>query len=272
MVIGASGAGSAWLAIVPHTQEDHDLVAEAKRDDLEPLTGRHKLVLGLVAFTFALLTFSIVPWGAVLNNTAADPITHKTLVEPFAWELGWWLPELAALFIVMAFVVGIAGGIGEAATMQAFIQGVMDFSGPAIIAMFARATAVILTNTQTIDTILHSMEGVVTGVGEAGFLALFMVISLPMAFLVGTATAGQPLVMPIFAPLGDFAGVDRSLMVTTYTAIGTWLGVVLPTNAIVMAGLALGRVSYGAYIRFMAPLMGITLAIIVVVCMAGLLL
>lgn len=42
---------------------------------------------------------------------------------------------------------------------------------------------------------------------------------------------------------------------------GGWLGLVLPTNAILVAGLALGRVGFDAYLRFMAPLMAILLAI-----------
>src|SRR5690554_184931 len=51
------------LALVPHDPEDFELVEEAERDDLETLTGRHRLVLGILVFTFLLMIFSIVPWG-----------------------------------------------------------------------------------------------------------------------------------------------------------------------------------------------------------------
>ncbi len=44
------------------------------------------------------------------------------------------------------------------------------------------------------------------------------------------------LVMPILVPLGDFAGVDRTLVVTTYNAIGGLLLLVIPTNALLVAG------------------------------------
>ena len=82
----------------------------------DPLTARHMLIIALVGFTFALLTFSIIPWGAILGNAAVDPYTHETINSPFAWELGWWLPELSALFFVMAIVVGVMGGLGESGT------------------------------------------------------------------------------------------------------------------------------------------------------------
>jgi uncharacterized ion transporter superfamily protein YfcC len=86
---------------------------------------------------------------------------------------------------------------------------------------------------------------------------------------VGSGSAGQALTMPILAPLADFGGVDRSLIVTTYNAMGAWLNLVLPINAILVAGLALAKVSFDRYLKFMAPLMGILLVIILAVLLVG---
>lgn len=259
------------LSLVPHDPEDYELVREADRDDLEPLTGRHKLVIGLLTFTFLLMIFSIVPWGAIMNNTLADPVTHETITAPFPWELGWWLPELAALFMVMALVIGVVSRLGEAATARAFIQGVVDFTGPAILVVFARAVSVILTNNKTIDTVLSAMEGFVSGTSNVVFILLLSLISLPLGFLVGSGSAGMALVMPILAPLGDFAGVDRALVVTTYNAIGGLLLLVIPTNALLVAGLGLGRVSFGTYFKFILPLIGTLLAVILGTLILGVL-
>lgn len=249
--------------------EDAALVAEADNDDLAPLTGRHKGVLGLVGFTFALLTFSIIPWGSILNNTAVDPLTHETISKPFWFELGWWLPELTAMFVVMSIVVGIVGQLGESGTASSFLRGVADFSGPAILVAVARGVSVILNNTQTIDTVLNSMEGLVSGQSNVVFVLLLALVTLPLNFLVGSGSAGMALVMPILAPLGDFAGVDRSLVVTTYNAIGAWMSLVLPTNVILIAGIALAKVGFDVYIKFILPLMGILLAVILAVLLVG---
>ncbi len=257
------------LSFVPHDPEDAELVQSGARDDLPALTGRDKAVIGLLAFTFALLIFSIVPWGSILHNTAVDPVTHKTISAPFAWELGWWMPELTALFVVMAIVIAVVARMSEAETSSTFLKGVADFSGPAALVALARGVAVILNNTATIDTILNSMEGVVHGQSSIIFVVLLAIVSLPLGFLVGSGSAGMALVMPVLAPLGDFAGVDRSLVVTTYNAMGAWLNLLLPTNAILVAGLALGRVGFGTYIKFMVPLLGILLGLILVVLIVG---
>jgi uncharacterized ion transporter superfamily protein YfcC len=66
-------------SIVGIDPADAELAQHAAADDLEPLSTRHKVIIGLVVFTFLLLTFSIVPWGAILNNTKADPLTHETI-------------------------------------------------------------------------------------------------------------------------------------------------------------------------------------------------
>ena len=75
--------------------------------------------------------------------------------------------------------------------------------------------------------------------------------------------------MPVLAPLGDFAGVDRALVITTWTAAAGWLRLIVPVNAILIAGLALAKVGFDQYVRFVAPLMGILLVIIVAVLLVG---
>lgn len=256
-------------ALVPHDPVDAELVAGASGAEPPALSGVHKVVLALVTGTFVLLVFSIVPWGSILNNTIVDPYTHETISEAFGWELGWWLPELTALFVVMAIVVGFVGKLGEAGTATAFLRGAVDFTGPAVLVVFARGVSVVLTNTKTIDTVLSAMEDLVGGRSSVVFLILLAIVSLPLAFLVGSGSAGMALVMPILAPLGDFADVDRSLVVTTYNAMGALLLLVLPTNALLVAGLGLGRVSLGQYFKFITPLMGILTAITLAVLLVG---
>jgi len=253
------------LSLVGHDPEDAELAAQASSQELRPLSGTDKAVLGILGFTFVLMIFSIIPWGAILNNTVADEITHETLQEPFWWELGWWLPELTALFMVMAIVIGVVARLGEKETASAFIQGVMDFTGPAILVAIARGVSVLLTNSKTIDTVLNAMEGVVDDRSNVVFVILLCIVAAPLAFLVGSGSAGMALVMPIMAPLGDFAGVDRSLIVTIYNSVGGILLLILPTNALLMAGLGLARVGFNVYLKFVLPLVGILTAITVAV-------
>jgi uncharacterized ion transporter superfamily protein YfcC len=165
-------------------------IAAADASVPAPLTTTHSIVIGLVFFTSGLLAFAIVPWGALLNNAPVDPYTDKTINSPLWWELGWWLPELSALFFVMAIVAGIAGRLGEEATAKAFIKGVIDFTGPAFLVTLARSVSVVMTNTKTLDTVLYAMEGLVTGASNIMFVMLTFLGCLPLSFLVGGGAAG----------------------------------------------------------------------------------
>lgn len=50
--------------------------------------------------------------------------------------------------------------------------------------------------------------------------------------------------------------MSRALVVTAYQSASGWVNLVTPTSAVVMGGLALAKVRYDRYLRFMAPLMG----------------
>ena len=59
--------------------------------------------------------------------------------------------------------------------------------------------------------------------------------------------------MPILAPLADFAGVSRAVAVTAYQSASGLVNLVTPTSAVIMGGLALSKVGYDRYLKFVWP-------------------
>ena len=80
-------------------------------------------------------------------------------------------------------------------------------------------------------------------------------------FLVPSSSGHAALVMPILAPLADFADVPRSIAVTAYQSASGLINLITPTSAVIMGGLALSRVGYDRYLRFVLPFFGIALVI-----------
>lgn len=209
------------------------------------LTGKQKGVLAIVAITFGFMIFAIVPWAQVVQGPNADS---------YAWQLDWYFPELAALFIVMSIVVGLIGGLGESGLTDTLVRGAGDFIGVGLIIVLARGVTVIMNNSQITDTVLHSMENAVSNTSTATFGGLMFVINLPLAFLVPSTSGHAALAMPILAPLGDFAGVSRAMVVTAYQSASGVVNLITPTSAVVMGGLALAKVRYDQWLRFTWPL------------------
>ena len=236
-------------------QPGDDEIAAAGIGDVADITTKQKIVLAIVGFTFAFMIFAIVPWAQVIDGPNADS---------YAWQLDWYFPELAALFLAMSIVVGLIGGLGEKGLTDTLVRGAADFVGVGLIIVMARGITVIMNNSQITDTVLHSMENAVSDTSNGVFGALMFFVNIPLAFLVPSTSGHAALAMPIMAPLADFASVPREIVVTAFQSASGLVNLITPTSAVVMGGLALAKVRYDQYLRFIAPL----LAVLFVLCTA----
>ena len=241
-------------SLVPGSLEDVSVAAPAA--SAAPMTARQRVVLWIVGLTFGLMIFSVIPWSDF--SSSLEGIT-----------LGWYFPELAALFIVAAVIVGLVGRLGEEGTVSGIIAGAGDFIGAALIIAVARGVTVIMNNAYITDSVLHSLESLVTGLSAGVFAVVMYFINIPLAFLVPSSSGHATLAMPILAPLGDFASVSRAMVVTAYQSASGWVNLFTPTSAIIMGGLALGKVRYDRYLRFVGPLLGILLVLVVLFMLLG---
>src|SRR5690606_18131513 len=129
------------------------------------------------------------------------------------------------------------------------------------IIVLARGVTVLMSNAEISDTILNAMETAVSSVGSGLFAGLVFLLNIPLAFLVPSTSGHAALAIPILAPLADFAGVDRDIVVTAFQSASGIVNLITPTSAVVMGGLALAKVRYDHYLRFVAPLLLILLVL-----------
>ncbi|MGW5334990.1 YfcC family protein [Streptomyces bauhiniae] len=223
--------------------------------DAEPeLTGLQRAVLATMVLVFAFMIFAVVPWSSALTGDAD--------ATPYGFELDWSFPQLAALFICAAVLVGLVARMGEQRLSATIVRGAADFISPALVIVLARGVTVIMNNSRITDTVLHSIEGVVRGTSSGVFAVIVFVVNLPLAFLIPSTSGHATLAMPILAPLADFAGVSRAVVVTAWQASSGWMNLWVPTTAVVMGGVALAKVGYDRYLRFAWPLLAVLFALI----------
>ncbi|MFI0976811.1 YfcC family protein [Streptomyces sp. NPDC021093] len=232
---------------------DHEQSA-AETAEPPPLTALHKVLLVLVAVTFAFMIFSVVPWSSALTGDAD--------ATPYGFELGWSFPQLAALFLVAAVLVGLVARFGEQKLSATIAQGAADFISPALVIVLARGVTVIMNNSRITDTVLNAVEGVVTGTSSALFAVIVFIVNLPLAFLIPSTSGHATLAMPILAPLADFAGVPRAVVVTAWQSASGLMNMWVPTTAVTIGGVALAKVGYDKYLRFVWPLLVILFVLI----------
>jgi uncharacterized ion transporter superfamily protein YfcC len=248
--------------------DDSDAADAAEASPAEPpaadaaqvqLSGVQKAVLAITVAAFALMIFSVIPWSAVLGGRAgpADYYgTHEVAgVVPFWFELNWWFPQLGMLFIVASVLVGFVARMGEKETVRLIAAGAADMMGPAMVVLLAGGVSAIMNNTQTMGTILHSMEQLVSGASAQVFTLLTVVLNVPLGMLIPSSSGHGALAMPLLAPLADFAGVSRATTITAWI-MGHGLSLMFsPTSVVLVGGLAIAKVGYDKYLRFAWPLL-----------------
>jgi uncharacterized ion transporter superfamily protein YfcC len=214
------------------------------------MTGKQKTILAVFALAFVVMIYGVVPWSDL-----GIPL-------PTWW---WWFPEMTASFLLFAIIIGLIGRMGEGDLTTSFVDGARDLLGVALIIGIARGITVIMNNGQITDTVMHWIENALGGKGAVTFLIVMFLLFLPLSFLIPSTSGLATLSMPIVAPLAGFLGVSAALVVTAYQGASGVMNLVVPTSAVVMGGLAIARVPYGTYLRWVWPLLGLLSALVVVV-------
>jgi len=223
--------------------------------DVPKLTGRQKLVLCLFIGAFLVMIYGFIPWNDLWQEGFGKNFPIWTFSD-------FYFPEAAALFLVMAVVIGLIARLGEEGTVSTIVAAAGDFLGAALIIVLARGITVVMKNAYMTDTILHWMEKAVTGSSAGAFGILAFLVNIPIAFLVPSSSGQAALVMPILAPLADFAGVSRALAVTAFQSASGFVNLVTPTSAVIMGGLALSKVGYDRYLKFVWPFLAIVFVLV----------
>ena len=165
------------------------------------------------------------------------------------------------LFIIASVLVGLVARMDEKEIVRLIGAGAADMMNPAMVMLLAGGVSAIMTNTQILDTILHAMEQLITGASAAGFAIAALLVNVPLAFLIPSSSGHAALAMPLLAPLADFASVSRPLTITAWI-LGHGLALLVsPTSVVLVGGLAIAKVDYDKYLRFVWPLV---LALLVV--------
>ncbi len=232
-------------SLVAHQKEDNERhFLHSKEQEAPELTGTRKAVLAIFGATFA-----VMMWGVSVA--------------------GWWMAELSALFIGASIVAGLVGKLSETELTNSFVDGARDLLGVALIIAIARGLVVVMDNGNITHTILNYAEGLLGGLSQVAFVNAIYWVEAVLCLVVPSSSGLAVLSMPVLAPLADFAGVGRELVVTAFQSASGLPNLVTPTSGVVMGGLAIGRVAYSSWLRFIGPLLAFLTAMVMVLLSIG---
>ena len=199
-----------------------------------PFTSRQRAVLGIFFAGLAVLVWGVLPAAR--------------------GGLGWYIVEIAALFVAIGVLMGIVGGLGANGTAGAFMDGVRQLAATAVLIGLARGILVVLQDAQVIDTILHAMATSLEGTSSATAAMAMFAVQTAINFFVPSGSGQAALTMPLMAPLSDLIGVTRQTAVLAYQMGDGFTNMIIPTNPVLMGVVALAGISWPQWARWILPL------------------
>jgi len=167
---------------------------------------------------------------------------------------GWYLTELGAVFIGLAIVAGLIGGLNLDDIAKRFAAGATELASTALLIGFARSIALLLEDGQVLDTIVYaaalplvSMPSEFSAVGMLGIQSI-------LNFFIPSGSGQAFVTMPLMAPIGDLVGVSRQVAVLAFQFGDGFMNMIVPTNPVLMSIIGLAGIPYDRWFRFIFPL------------------
>ncbi len=222
--VKASPALSPTFVLDQSKRQEHATAAQL--DDR--MTGRHSAVLAIFALSLGTMVIGVV-------------------------KFDWFIDEIAALFLTMAIVVGLVGRLKADSWVASFMQGAKDLAPTALVIAIARATMIIARDAHIIDTMLHGLMPLVQSSHPVFAAQKMYLIQSVINFFIHSGTGQAALTMPIMAPLADLVGVTRQTAILAFQ-LGELSTPMIPTSGITVGVLALARVPWLTWAKWMVPL------------------
>lgn len=238
------------------------------RENVEKLTTKRKIVLILFALSFLIMIMGVVPWEEFGINifVKSSFLTGVPLGQ-------WWFLEIATVFLIMAIIIGVIYGLNERDIVSAFLNGSADMVGVALVIGISRGISVIMGSTGLDMYILDRASEALNGVSGILFINMAYIIFIGLSFLIPSTSGLASVSMPILAPLTQRLGLSPELIISAFSAGSGIVNLITPTSGVVMGGLAIAKIEYSTWMKFMSKvLIGVFISSIVVLSIAMLIL
>ena len=202
-------------------------VPPAPAEDGGEMTLRQKICLLLFFVTIGVLLYGTSAWG-------------------------WYVDEIAAWFLMMMVVTGIAGGYSATEICKSFIESTRSIVPSLLVIGFTRGILLTMQDAMISDTIVYGLSKLL-GSGNKALAAVGMLfLQNVINFFITGSTSQATITMPIMVPVADIVGVGRETAVLAYCFGDGFSDMFWPTACALQCGLM--GIPLNKWYRFMAPL------------------
>ena len=119
---------------------------------------------------------------------------------------------------------------------------------------FARAIMLTLENAMVIDTIANAVSIAVNALPAAVQSIGFFLAQTGVSFVITSGSGMAAVTIPLMAPVADLIGLSRQALVLAYQMGDGFSNLMLPTTSSLLGALAVSKIPYARWVKFMFPL------------------
>ncbi len=170
------------------------------------------------------------------------------------YEFGWYINEIAAVFLGMGLISGAIGRINPNQMAQEFINGARGIIFGALVVGIARTILIVLQDGIILDSIIYGLASVISGLPKTlSAVGMFIVQSL-INFVIPSGSGQAATTMPIMVPLADILGLTRQTAVLAFHFGDGFSNTFTPTASTLMASLSIAKISYDKWLKYYGKL------------------
>ena len=250
--------GSTFLSL----QEQKDMEEyRIKEKNTKPIkmTGKQKVTLWLFAFTFIILIIGVIPWESLSPKLFEffGKYTGNITGQPLGY---WFFNESSLWLLLMTVIIGIVNRYNEKKIVDVIIDGADDMVSVILVVAVARGASILMQQTYLDNYIIYNIANVLQDVPKAIFAPLNYILHIGLSVLVPSSSGLATLSSPIMGPLAYQLGYNVEVTLMEMVAANGLVNLFTPTCGVILAGLALSKVKYSTWLKWVAKVI-VTIAI-----------
>lgn len=169
--------------------------------------------------------------------------------------LGFGIGALPTVMLPVAIACGLLNHDSCDLIGKRFEDGTKDMSFLCVLIGFAGVISLIMKNGQIMATITYylsmPLKDLSSGYATIGIASVIAAIN----FVIPSASAKAAALIPIIKPMAEMLNISPQLAVQAFQVGDGFMNILSPFNAVTLAGIALAKVSYGKWAKWVIPLM-----------------
>lgn len=179
------------------------------------------------------------------------------LIGVFSW--GWYINEISAIFLMISIAAGIVSGQSGRTISETALKSVSVVAPGAFMVGFATSIKVAMEMGNISDTIAYTLS---EGLKELPLYGSALAMSgsqCVINFFIPSGSGQALATLPIMIPMGDVLGLTRQTTILAYQIGDGVTNLFNPTLGGLIAMLAMCRIPFDRWLKFIMPIVGVVL-------------